>query len=220
MKFDLRVLEVRQRHKIAQSFISEVESIAAKSVTQAEASTNQRQEASLKRLTLVASIFLPLTLACSLLSMTNRVNELGALWWDWLGIVIVIALVVTTGYRITSAWHEARRRLKDELYLTFYEFRQLWLKSLSKARMKAPNRRYLIPLVTRWSFRISKYMFLLGVMASFLIGMFHGVSVGALSLGYSTAIAFGFGLLHNKTIIKWTYVHIFTPGYICSNQKS
>jgi hypothetical protein len=127
--------------------------------------------------------------------MTNRVNELGALWWDWLGIVITIALVVTTGYRITTAWHEARRQLRNELYSTFYQFRQLWLKSLSKARKKAPYRKNLIPLVTQWGFRISKYMFLLGVMVSFLIGMFHSVSVGALSLGYSTAIAFGFGLL-------------------------
>ena len=37
-------------------------------------------------------------------------------------------------------------------------------------------------------------MFLLGLMVSFLIGMFAGVSTGAQSLGYSTAIAFGLGL--------------------------
>jgi hypothetical protein len=229
VKFDLRVLEVRHRHKIGQSFMSDVESIAAKSVTQAEASTNQRQEASLKRLTLVASIFLPLTLACSLLSMTNRVNELGALWWDWLGIVITIALVVTTGYRITTAWHDARRQLRDRLYLTFYQFRQLWLKSLSNARKKGskrtPYRRNLIPLVTQLSFRISKYMFLLGVMVSFFIGMFDGVSVGALSLGYSTAIAFGFGLLiisvwRLSYALKAVYFHVFRckkrrPGPLC-----
>ena len=198
-KLELKVLTVRHHHKVVQSLMSDVESIAANSVTQAESSVNQRQERSLRRLTLVASIFLPLTLACSLLSMTNRVNELGALWWDWLGIVVIIALVVTTGYRITTTWHEASKRLKDRFYLPFYQFRQLWLTALSNAKKKESKRltrsRHLIPLVTLVSFKLSKYMFLLGLMVSFIIGMFASVSTGAQSLGYSTAIAFGLGLL-------------------------
>lgn len=62
---------------------------------------DKSQSVSLKLLTIVASIFLPLTTACSLLSMTTRFNALGPLLWDWAGMVVVIGTVILVGFRIS-----------------------------------------------------------------------------------------------------------------------
>lgn len=56
-------------------------------------------------LSIVAAIFLPLTMASSLLSMNIRVRNLESLWWDYLG--IVLAFCVLAGYLLSAVWRDA-----------------------------------------------------------------------------------------------------------------
>lgn len=62
---------------------------------------NIAQESSLKRLTIFASAFLPISLASSLLSMSTRAATLGALWYDFFGISVIIGFVIFAMYQVS-----------------------------------------------------------------------------------------------------------------------
>lgn len=59
------------------------------------ANANERQANSARSLTLVASVFLPMTLAASLLTVTVPVAAIGRLWYDWIGLCLTIGFIVT-----------------------------------------------------------------------------------------------------------------------------
>jgi hypothetical protein len=179
-------------------------------VARGTALTQEAQADSLKRLTLVASIFLPLTMACSLLSMSNRVNAIGAVWWDWLGIVLIIGLLVVIGIRITAVFSDFRRSPKLQWYrrLIRQEFLKAKAKALSVQNSKPRHlrQRKLVPLTPRLLFRSSRYLFLLGATISFLVGMFFqggNVAIGAEALGWSAAGVVGYVLVG---IIVWRFM--------------
>lgn len=97
VELECHFIKSQNRTRVAQNLLEDIERSIDSLVTRAERHSNKCQEALLRRLTLVASIFLPLTLACSVLSMSSRVKRLGALCWDRLGIVVIISMVVATG---------------------------------------------------------------------------------------------------------------------------
>ncbi|KAF2456065.1 hypothetical protein BDY21DRAFT_55453 [Lineolata rhizophorae] len=66
--------------------------------------SNEAQEKSLKRLTVLAEIFLPFSLACSLLSMSIRVVDLGFLWYDFFGLSTTIMFLTFTTYLWMRRW--------------------------------------------------------------------------------------------------------------------
>ena len=191
--FDYLLLKNHARTETLRNIMKDIEDYMDAIASRAEHLANERQESSLKRLTLVASVFLPLTMACSLLSMSKRVNEIGAIWWDWLGIVVILTAIITIGYRFTSAIDNIRRQTQLKWVLRVFkdEYRKAKRRDLTKrAKKKKSKQQNLVPFFPKFMFRISRYIFIAGAMASFLIGMFvHGgdVSTGAESLGYSAA---------------------------------
>lgn len=139
-----------------------------------ESDWNQRQAFSAKRLTLVASIFLPLTLAASLLSMGSRARDLGELWYDWVGICITVGAATLVPYRvyrgIQRTWYDHRYAFTSFLNFlkgarTGFSYTALWL--------------HYFPMLVRLE--------LLAILASFLTGMFFDVGVGLRILGGSAA---------------------------------
>lgn len=62
------------------------------------------QAQSVKRLTLLATIFLPISLAASLLSMSTRAADLGNLWYDYFGISVIALFLVSMGYYCLLIW--------------------------------------------------------------------------------------------------------------------
>lgn len=62
------------------------------------AATSNSQAQSARRLTIVASIFLPLTLAASLLAMNVPAASIGRLWYDFAGMCICIGFICLACY--------------------------------------------------------------------------------------------------------------------------
>lgn len=61
---------------------------------------NERQAQGVKRLTVLTAIFLPLTLAASLLSMSKPASSLGWLWFDWAGLCLSVGFSAVVGYSV------------------------------------------------------------------------------------------------------------------------
>ena len=79
-----------------QDMISEIEknSGVRRSIAQ------ENQTLAVNRLTVLAAIFLPISLASSLLSMSTRVVDLGVLWYDYFGIASTLIFFVYIIYGI------------------------------------------------------------------------------------------------------------------------
>ena len=77
-----------------QDMVSAVESnsTARRSIIQ------ENQTLAINRLTLLAAIFLPISLASSLLSMSTRAVDLGPLWYDYFGLCSTLILGVYVAY--------------------------------------------------------------------------------------------------------------------------
>jgi hypothetical protein len=135
------------------------------------ANLSQNQADSARRLTIVASIFLPLTLSASLMAMTTHVRSLGDLWYDWVG------LCVTTGTTILvifSVWKHAE---KATFRAPLIHIRPILLSIVDMV---------LVP----WG-----YYLLLVVTASFLVGMFHTKRTALDVLKYGVAGVSGLAFL-------------------------
>ncbi|MCJ1397460.1 hypothetical protein MMC11_000653 [Xylographa trunciseda] len=137
----------------------------------------EAQARSAKRLTLVAAIFLPLTLAASLMAMTTPVADVGALWYDWAGLCITIGFVVVVVYLL-------------------YRFVGNALRSSSAFL----GRRVLSSKLGKWLFSEQEtafmyfYLFVLFavIVASFLVGMFDSRPLALTVFKYGLAGFFGF----------------------------
>lgn len=57
------------------------------------------QASSVQRLTLLATIFLPISLATGILSMGSRAVDLGAIWFDFFGVSLILVATVTLVYQ-------------------------------------------------------------------------------------------------------------------------
>ncbi|GKT64741.1 hypothetical protein ColTof4_07138 [Colletotrichum tofieldiae] len=137
---------------------------------------DMEQADSLQRLTVLATIFLPLSLAAAVLSMQTRFSDLGALLYDFFGVAVVLGAFVlpfilflsflkfTTGHMMV----EIEMRLADEHDSTSPAY--IFLRNFLRIALWIG-----IPL--------------LGVLVvvSFLIGMFQDVGLGGKTLGYGLA---------------------------------
>lgn len=62
------------------------------------ANINEKQANSGRRLTMIAAVFLPLSLSSSLLAMTTPAADVGALWYDWAELCVVMGVLVLAVY--------------------------------------------------------------------------------------------------------------------------
>lgn len=147
---------------------------------------NMEESSSLWVLTVLASIFLPLGLACGILSMQTRVKDLHYLLYDFCGVVVVLLTLVAVILALVKS--------------------MLWLHGKWSLGM---SERPLLKGVDR-SGRV-----LLGIavfstwavfFASFIVGMFKDVRLGGLVLGYGFAGLTGLGLLFCvATALLWRH---------------
>lgn len=218
LEFDMLLLRQTAALEVLDDIKKDIDQNADHTISRYQNLTNQRQEASLKRLTLVASVFLPLSLACSMLSMTRQVNELGAIWWDWLGIVVIITLVVVSFYKVSTYWHDLWQR--EKFRWASEVVNDQWKKAREAvldedAKNGKPKQSSLMPRAPKYAYRACKYLFFLATAGAFLVGMFVDVSKGAQTLGYSAS---GAAALFVLTVVLWRLTQFL--GYIFGAGRS
>ena len=140
----------------------------------------QDQANSTKRLTIVASIFLPLTLSASLMAMTTRVRAIGDLWYDWAGLCFVTGTIVFVVY---SNW-----KIMERFVFKHQELSQWWV--VSAVICAFP--------ITWWA-----STFLAVITSSFVAGMFYTkeTAVEILKYGIPAFIAYAILWLMWKNIL-------------------
>lgn len=181
------ILESTMRCNTLRSLMADIQDRVEAVTMQAEKNTAQSEQASIKLLTFISAIFLPLTASCSLLSMGNRVTAIGAIWWDWLCIAILISFIVVRGYRLTiGAQSLGREPLVRRLVQTYRKARKETLEAHKKT-----DQDYIVPVFPRYLFAASKLGLLLAIAAALFVGMFLNVSLGAQILGFSIIGALG-----------------------------
>ncbi|KAI1643676.1 uncharacterized protein F4817DRAFT_349015 [Daldinia loculata] len=126
------------------------------------------QSGNVQNLTLLATIFLPLSLAAGVLSMQSRFKDLGTLLYDFFGVVVLLATIVVlflgAMFILANVKELESRLLKYEIYRQF-------------------GRRLLLS-----SFALILITFGALVLSSFIVGMFKDVVLGASILGYGTLV--------------------------------
>ncbi|KAK2030812.1 hypothetical protein LX32DRAFT_637870 [Colletotrichum zoysiae] len=137
------------------------------------------QTNSVKRLTLLATIFLPLSLAAGILSMQTRFRDLGVLIYDFFGVVVISLAFLFLILLGLTVYDFVTGRL-DELEETRPGGNPL----LPRRTLKASRR---LTIVT-WAFLAAVGLFIL---ASFVIGMFKDTDLGAKILGIGMAVILG-----------------------------
>ncbi|KAH0563442.1 hypothetical protein GP486_001994 [Trichoglossum hirsutum] len=99
-RWDHLLLELRTSEAVLQNSAQQLLDVARPRFDMAVADSNVSQTISVKRLTIIAAIFLPMGLASSLLSMTESVPKVGELWFDWLGLWLSMGFIVALVYSL------------------------------------------------------------------------------------------------------------------------
>lgn len=159
----------------------------------------KRQEAAVKLLTWIACIFLPLSTASSLLSMSSRAKDIGSVWWDWLSIVFIAGLMVLLGY----TWAMKSFALRHSSF--FFHWQRVFTDA-KRDTLNNHERQHIVHPGVRFLFIFSICAFTLGAVTAFLIGMFVRVETGATALGWSVAGALGLML---APLLIWRFVNLF-----------
>ncbi|KAK0712910.1 hypothetical protein B0T26DRAFT_753088 [Lasiosphaeria miniovina] len=73
------------------------------------ANINEKQASGGGRLTMIAAVFLPLSLSSSLLAMTTPAADAGALRYDWAGLCVVMGVLVLAIYSSWKVLQKAKR---------------------------------------------------------------------------------------------------------------
>jgi hypothetical protein len=130
---------------------------------------NMSQSDHVERLTLLATVFLPMSLAAGILSMKSRFKDLGDVLYDFFGVVILLgygAILLFTVMVVLGFVKEANSRL-------------VWHGGFSRQVRRG------LPWV--WVAAASSFAAL--VLVSFVVGMFKDVTLGASILFEGTYIA-------------------------------
>ncbi|KAF2133670.1 hypothetical protein P153DRAFT_96699 [Dothidotthia symphoricarpi CBS 119687] len=136
-----------------------------------ELSRGMHEAQSVRLLSILASIFLPLSLACGLLSMQTRFIDLHVLLYDFFGVLVLLGTIVIA-------------------ILIVLRLHQWWKVLLSQLDRDQMFRRYVRPkghivflcfLFLGWALLLS----------SFLVGMIKDVDLGLKILGYGVSAAAG-----------------------------
>jgi hypothetical protein len=136
-----------------------------------ELARNINQNRDVQQLTLLATIFLPLSLASGVLSMQTRFKDLGTLLYDFFGVVVLLAAIVLIFVILLSL--VAVMKELDSKLLRNESYRE----SFRGKFLLAVN--------------IGFFVFGCLVLSSFLVGMFKNVTLGARILGYGAAAVCG-----------------------------
>lgn len=136
-----------------------------------ELARNVNQARGVQQLTLLATIFLPLSLAAGVLSMQTRFKDLGSLLYDFFGVAMLLGATVVIIFIIMTII--AIIKEADGKLTRYFAYRE---------RL----RHIVINLLI-----LSLFSYGSLVLSSFLVGMFKDVPLGAKVLGYGTAAAVG-----------------------------
>ncbi|KAF4470935.1 lincomycin-condensing lmbA [Fusarium albosuccineum] len=101
----LEMVQIQVRHWL---------SLVEKSMDITAAHREEVQAQSIIRLSLLAAIFLPIGHASSLLSMNVRAVDLGLLWFDYIGLAIVVMFFVALLHLCLWIWDRGRRRARPD----------------------------------------------------------------------------------------------------------
>lgn len=95
------VHETRSKLSALNDVIQDVQSYYDNLAHVQDSTQNIAQAATLKRLTVFAAVFLPISLASSLLGMDTRAAALGLLWYDFFGISVSLGFIMYTVYMVS-----------------------------------------------------------------------------------------------------------------------
>lgn len=125
-------------------------------------------------LSVLASIFLPLSLATSLLSMSTRFIDLGPLLYDFCGVVLLFASLVILVLLLLQKGYQWLHWIAKTT-----EFRETVGSHLARSFLSAPHNKSAlwVCLSVAW----------LMIMSSFLVGMIIDINLGFRILGYGIA---------------------------------
>ncbi|KUL89638.1 hypothetical protein ZTR_00488 [Talaromyces verruculosus] len=129
-----------------------------------------KQARNVERLTILATIFLPLSLAAGVLSMQSRFKDMGVLLYDFLGVsvllgVFAVAVVVSLAF-FNLIEEDVTKLFKANI------FKRIWRLVL-------------------WYLALHILAIGLLILTSFTVGMFKNVVLGWLILGYGLVVAIG-----------------------------
>lgn len=185
----LDVVQLQSRHWL--DLIETMASITA-------AYTDEVQAQSVKRLSLLAAIFLPISLASGLLSMNVRAADLGPLWYDYFGLAIVAMSLVALLYLCLWTWDEVQ-------VLEFGTLKNL----VGAIRMIFRLVQHIVRSKWRAANTFVLYCFGAAIVTSFCIGMARDITLGLHIFGFS---AIGFVtvtvLLHILELLEWVYKYV------------
>ncbi|KAF5626912.1 uncharacterized protein FTJAE_9418 [Fusarium tjaetaba] len=130
------------------------------------------QTKSVQQLTLLATIFLPLSLAAGVLSMQTRFKDLGTLLYDFFGVVVLLAAIVLILIILLNLMAfvnevDSKLSVRSSMYRVVFRGKLLFM------------------------INIGFFVFGCLVLSSFLVGMFKDVLFGAKILGYGVAAICG-----------------------------
>lgn len=153
-----------------------------------EMARNMRQSEEVRFLTILATIFLPLSLAAAILSMQTRLKDLGVLLYDFVGVGLILGTIAL----IIFLW----LLLRDVVLETLTQFIKIRGRALREVRIasKIVN----VTIIT---------LFLALFLSSFLYGMLEDVQRGGLILGYGLAVVIGGPLM-----VLSAYIGYFVAG--------
>lgn len=129
-----------------------------------------------RTLNLLAYIFLPMSLATSLLSMSTRFAELGPLLYDFCGVIVLFASLLLMVFLMLKIY----QRIKN---ITQFEERR---------NLDSRHTRNIFYGLLFWAFVVILWPI---VLSSFIVGMVVDISLGGRILGLGLAVLVGLGLI-------------------------
>ncbi|KAF2492991.1 hypothetical protein BU16DRAFT_95659 [Lophium mytilinum] len=140
---------------------------------------NIRESTSVKRLTILAALFLPASLASSFLSMSTRFKNLGPLLYDWLGVLVIISsatIVLNFGVR---AILYAKAKISRAIWSPWagWTVGRKFERPVSKLASRIFVVMQLLVYLAVWGI----------ILACFALGMFRDFKLGGRVLGYGIA---------------------------------
>lgn len=142
-----------------------------------------RQANSVSQLTMLAAIFLPLSLSAAVLSMQTRFADLHLLLYDFLGVIVILGTVALLVAGV-NRWGI----VAYDKFIGFSYGWRLWSEETISKVIK------LIFFVLWWA----------SFLASFLIGMLKDEIVGLETLGYAAA-GICFVWIVSLPVVRWFY---------------
>jgi hypothetical protein len=175
-----RVFELRERCRKRLNNVQRVIEAVNRDFEAQNKVLNIQESISVKRLTILASIYLPLSLSTSLLSMQTRFIHLNLLLYDFLGVFTIIGSATLLLFVVVRAI----------LTLKSSYSRVMWSPIAAWKARHVPEK-YASTEISFMLYSFNLYFFYLSLwlvfLVSFLVGMLYRVKLGAKILGFGLA---------------------------------